>query len=290
MIPTPPTRQRQRQRPATASTASGGSARRAVVAPRPSSSASLRSGRSSRGSTCRSPASFARLAQTQRAASFSNLVLARLQMLHPTLGRRRQELGRELAAGAGRGLAAEPSLRGSLPARITMGWVAGGSAELAAVDREVAAIHAALITAPSTPAPAAEQQPEAASDSSPVATTPRRRHRRLPPVHVAGRPLTLETLLRDKIMQKGAGGANQLRKAFKLFDQDLSGEISIPEFKAFLESVHVKVNGETMQRFFDKWTGGSDVGVLNYNAFIATVLPPDYPQRKNAFSADVASL
>ena len=211
-------------------------------------------------------------------------------MLHPTLGRRRQELGRELAAEAGRGLAAEPSLRGSLPARITMGWVAGGSAELAAVDREVAAIHAALITAPSTPAPAAEQQPEAASDSSPVATTPRRRHRRLPPVHVAGRPLTLETLLRDKIMQKGAGGANQLRKAFKLFDQDLSGEISIPEFKAFLESVHVKVNGETMQRFFDKWTGGSDVGVLNYNAFIATVLPPDYPQRKNAFSADVASL
>ena len=91
-----------------------------------------------------------------------------------------------------------------------MGWVAGGSAELAAVDREGAAIHAALITAPSTPAPAAEQQPEAASDSSPVATTPRRRHRRLPPVHVAGRPLTLETLLRGFAERLGVEEAHML--------------------------------------------------------------------------------
>ena len=37
---------------------------------------------------------------------------------------------------------------------------------------------------------------------------------RLPSVSVAGKAMPLETLIRDKIMQRGKGGAHQLRKAF----------------------------------------------------------------------------
>lgn len=42
--------------------------------------------------------------------------------------------------------------------------------------------------------------------------------KRLPPVSVAGKREQLETVIRDKIMQRGQGGAHQLRKAFMVFD------------------------------------------------------------------------
>lgn len=102
--------------------------------------------------------------------------------------------------------------------------------------------------------------------------------------------MSLETLLRDKITQHGQGGANQFRKAFKVLDKDLNGQVTVPEFREFLERAHININPHTMQRFFDKWTGSTNVPHISYNQFIGTILPPDYPERENMLVADVASL
>lgn len=128
--------------------------------------------------------------------------------------------------------------------------------------------------------------------------------RRLPPVNVAGRQVPLELLIRDKIMQRGRGGAHQLRKAFQVFDADGNGLISVDEMEVFLNSINIKVARKTLYRFFELWASDKtredmdrwdeveddDKTTLNYMEFIQKILPADYPKRENMYSDDIASL
>eukprot|EP00854_Cymbomonas_tetramitiformis_P011245 gene11245-13291_t len=61
----------------------------------------------------------------------------------------------------------------------------------------------------------------------------------VPMYTVAGKRMSLEQLLRDKINQRSRGGSHQLRKAFKLVDKDGNGFIDLGEFRQFLSKLHI---------------------------------------------------
>ena len=196
----------------------------------------------------------------------------------------------------------------SLPKQIRAGFLLKNQdLALAAVIEGAAAVCAAGLAelaskqaAPPEPTPT--PTPPTLEVSLP-ATHPKFQ-RRLPPVSVAGRPVQLEQLIRDKIMQRGHGGAGQLRKAFRVFDMDGSGQITVDEMDAFLRSINIKVAPKTLYRFFevwasekthadmDKWDGVSrgDATSLNYLEFVHRILPADYPKRGTRYADDIASI
>lgn len=196
----------------------------------------------------------------------------------------------------------------SLPKQIRAGFLLKNQdpALAAAIEGGAAACVAGL-AAQATKKPTAPVQattPPAPELETPVPATHPKFERRLPPVSVAGKPVPLEQLIRDKIMQRGRGGAHQLRKAFQVFDADGNGLISVDEMEVFLKSINIKVARKTLYRFFELWATDAtradmdkwdeveddDKTTLNYMEFIQKILPADYPKRENMYSDDIASL
>lgn len=199
----------------------------------------------------------------------------------------------------------------SLPKQIRAGFLLNiqDLALAAAIEGGAAACVAGLAAAQaSKTAATALQAPkppaELAVETPALPSTHPKFQRRLPPVSVAGRPVLLEQLIRDKIMQRGRGGAHQLRKAFQVFDADGNGLISVDEMEVFLKSINIKVARKTLYRFFELWATDAtradmdkwdeveddDKTTLNYMEFIQKILPADYPKRENMYSDDIASL
>lgn len=201
----------------------------------------------------------------------------------------------------------------SLPSKVSAAAFRPGvlAPQLLDVITEAAAACCSLMSAPPTPmpdwdqgvsaapAPGTEPIAEESSNVSPLAK------KRLPNINVAGKPIPLEKLIQDKVGQRGAGGAHQLRKMFQAFDLDGSGTVSIDEMDRFLRSNNIKVHKETLSKFFDTWAGDKvredlriedkdddDDTTLNYMEFIEKILPADYPQRdrKTQYAEDVASM
>lgn len=181
--------------------------------------------------------------------------------------------------------------------------------QLLDVITEAAAACGSLMSAPPTPMPDWDQSvsaapaPESIAEESPSANAHGKK--RLPNINVAGKPIPLEKLIQDKVTQRGAGGAHQLRKMFQAFDLDGSGLVSIDEMDRFLRSNNIKVHKETLSKFFDTWAGDEvredlkiddkddeDDTTLNYMEFIEKILPADYPKRdrKTQYAEDVASM
>ena len=199
----------------------------------------------------------------------------------------------------------------SLPKQIRAGFLLKNSDEaLAAVIEGGAAACMAGLAELAVPKAAAAMPEEPVKKPKPTVdmeVDPKlhpKFQRRLPPVNVAGRPVPLEQLIRDKIMQRGRGGAHQLRKAFQVFDADGNGLISVDEMEVFLKSINIKVGRKTLYRFFELWASektredmdrwdeveDDDKTTLNYMEFIQKILPADYPKRENMYSDDIASL
>lgn len=177
---------------------------------------------------------------------------------------------------------------------------------------EAAAACDSLMSAPPTPMPdwdqgvSAEPAPEPIPEDAPAAPAENPFGRkRLPNINVAGKSVPLEKLIQDKVTQRGEGGAHQLRKMFQKFDVDGSGYVAVPEMDRFLRSINIKVNKETLTKFFDTWAGekvredlriedkdDDDDTTLNYMEFIEKILPADYPQRDQTtqYAEDVASM
>jgi Ca2+-binding EF-hand superfamily protein len=196
----------------------------------------------------------------------------------------------------------------ALPDKVSAAAFRPGALDAKLVDliTEAAAACGTLMSAPPTPMPTWE----AAAPAPPPAIPEQQAanqfvQKRLPQINVAGKAVPLEKLIQDKVMQCGAGGAHQLRKMFQAFDLDGSGTVSIDEMDRFLRSNNIKVNKETLSKFFDTWAGdkvredlviegGSDDDdtTLNYMEFIEKILPADYPQReeRSQFAEDLASL
>ena len=199
----------------------------------------------------------------------------------------------------------------SLPKQIRAGFLLKNQdPSLAATIESAAAACAAGLAELASKQAATSEEPKPTAVATPPAlevglpATHPKFQRRLPPVSVAGRPVKLEQLIRDKIMQRGHGGAGQLRKAFRVFDTDGSGQITVDEMDAFLKSINIKVAPKTLYRFFelwaseksredlDKWDGvkRGDATSLNYLEFVQKILPADYPKRDAMYTDDIASL
>eukprot|EP01043_Picozoa_sp_COSAG02_P021527 COSAG02_NODE_1095_length_14602_cov_33.808867_13_plen_385_part_01 len=181
--------------------------------------------------------------------------------------------------------------------------------QLLDVVTQAAAACGSLMSAPPTPMPdwdqgvSAEPAPESIPENAPTKSPFGRK--RLPNINVAGKSIALEKLIQDKVTQRGEGGAHQLRKMFQKFDVDGSGYVAVPEMDRFLRSINIKVNKETLTKFFDTWAGDKvredlriedkdddDDTTLNYMEFIEKILPADYPQRDQTtqYAEDVASM
>ena len=129
--------------------------------------------------------------------------------------------------------------------------------ELASAIADAAVATAAAIAKPPAPAPPAPVPEEVEEVEEPEEQDepkkPYSHERRLPNINVAGKPMTLETMICEKAAQKGGGGKHQLRKMFRVFDPDGSGIVTAQQVDAFLRFNNIKVNKESLSRFFVKW-------------------------------------
>ena len=281
----------------------------ADVLPTPPGSA--RSARS--GTSVRSAASYRKLENRHATQKLADLIVMQVQMesaaARKKLGRKAKAALIRIANGEAKARVSDGSVNiATLPSRVRAGFLMQNPDPVlaAAIDASVAACKEAMAAAPApAPAPAAvDVQPNATLEVELPGGVHPKFQRRLPPVNVAGKPIPLEQLIRDKIMQRGMGGAHQLRKAFQVFDADGNGLISVDEMEVFLKSINLKVARTTLCKFFEIWAGeksradmdkwdvvqDEDQTTLNYMEFIQKILPADYPNRDNMFADDIASM
>jgi len=84
-----------------------------------------------------------------------------------------------------------------------------------------------------------------------------------------------ELAVRDKINQRSSGGAFALRKAFKLFDRDGSGDIDPDEFKLAMTSFGCSFTDRQVLALFGSYDDDCS-GALDYYEFLDKVLESDY--------------
>jgi hypothetical protein len=158
----------------------------------------------------------------------------------------------------------------SLPAKMGPGCFRPGvlDPELASAIADAAAATAEAIAkaptpAPPTPVPEEPEEPEEPPEDGDKVYA---RERRLPHINVAGKPTPLETMIRDKVSQRGGGGGHQLRKMFRVFDTDGTGTVTAQEMDAFLRYNNIKVNKHSLAKFFEMWAadrGRDDLAMNN---------------------------
>lgn len=85
----------------------------------------------------------------------------------------------------------------------------------------------------------------------------------------------LELAIRSKIDQRTAGGPMVLRKAFKYFDQDASGDIDPDEFYAAMHAFGLEFTEDQVLALFGDYDVDRDGG-LSYYEFIDKVLESDW--------------
>lgn len=84
-----------------------------------------------------------------------------------------------------------------------------------------------------------------------------------------------EQAVRDKIFQRTTGGAFSLRKAFKIFDRDGSGDIDPDEFKLAMLSWGLTFTDRQILALFGSYDEDCS-GALDYYEFMDKVLEADY--------------
>lgn len=94
-----------------------------------------------------------------------------------------------------------------------------------------------------------------------------------------------ELAVRDKITQRATGGAFAIRKAFKLFDRDGSGDIDPDEFKLAMLSFGLTFTDRQVLALFGSYDDNCS-GALDYYEFLDKVLESDY---KNEDGSKVTS-
>jgi hypothetical protein len=102
--------------------------------------------------------------------------------------------------------------------------------------------------------------------------------RRLPRVNVAGKKVDLGALIVEKFlaMDHRHRQPHELRKRLRALDEDGGGSITPARFSEFLRLLSLNVSAEHLQRYFGEW-GGGDGASIRIDAFIAALMPEDYP-------------
>jgi len=88
----------------------------------------------------------------------------------------------------------------------------------------------------------------------------------------------LELAIRQKIEQRTVGGPMVLRKAFKYFDQDASGDIDPDEFYAAMHAFGLEFTEDQVLALFGTYDSDRDGG-LSYYEFIDKVLESDWKDK-----------
>ena len=280
-----------------------------TLAPRPPAA------RPSGGSSARS--SRESLELTQQMAKLCSLIELRAQLdwkangraLGPKARSRLHRAATQQAASLANSVDGRAALDG-LPKKVSAAAFRPGALDPMLLDliTEAASACGSQMSAPPTPMPhwdvgvSAAPVPETIAEEEPINPFARKR---LPMMSDAGKPVALEKLIQDKVTQRGAGGAHQLRKMFKKFDRDGTGTVGLEEMDHFLRSINIKVHKDTLAKFFETWAGDKvradlkvegaeddDDTTLNYMEFIEKILPADYPHRdaNTQYAEDVASL
>lgn len=93
-------------------------------------------------------------------------------------------------------------------------------------------------------------------------------------VDVTGKGMPLTTMIVEKLAQRGEGGPQSVRKAFKTVDSTGRGFVTFEQLQELLVSINLHVSARSLERAFLKWSGGEPQ--LNYNKFIEQVMPRDF--------------
>ena len=228
----------------------------------PRSDAGSVAGSESRGSSRLSVASRSNLEGLQGRQKITTLIEIKVQMdataSGKSLGKHARHRLHKTAKHQAHGVLAECHMDlDGLPGKMGPGCFRPGSmpAQLAAAISEAAVITALAINAPpppTTPAPI-EEDPEPIAAPEPEPSKIFERERRLPAINVAGKMVPLETVIRDKVMARGGGGAHQLRKMFQVFDTDGTGTVTAIEMDCFLRHNNIKINNKSLAKFFETW-------------------------------------
>ena len=281
--------------------------------------------------SARSAASYKRLESRHATDKLGSLISMQAQMDAKGAGKRlspavKQRLMR-LAADEAKSLVSSGAVKLSeLPSKVRPGFLNSATGDLAAeIQGAAARVLSGLVAEAKPEAPLLSVEED--KDVLIVDTAQPKLHskfqRRLPPVSVAGKQIALETVIRDKIQQRGQGGAHQLRKAFSVIDREGTGEITCQEMDSFLRSINIKVNEKTLWNFFELWAGeatredldrasttmreeqvlspggqhwvsrdqsSKKKTTLNYMEFIEKILPSDYPRRTVMYADDIGTL
>jgi len=87
----------------------------------------------------------------------------------------------------------------------------------------------------------------------------------------------MEMQIRQKIDQRTTGGSMALRKAFKFFDQDASGDVDQDEFFAAMESFGLQFTEDQVLALFGHYDDNRD-GTLSYYEFVNRVLESGFQE------------
>eukprot|EP00002_Diphylleia_rotans_P003297 TRINITY_DN1224_c0_g1_i7.p1 TRINITY_DN1224_c0_g1~~TRINITY_DN1224_c0_g1_i7.p1 ORF type:complete len:1276 (+),score=333.18 TRINITY_DN1224_c0_g1_i7:143-3970(+) len=88
----------------------------------------------------------------------------------------------------------------------------------------------------------------------------------------------LEQILREKIVQN-VGGSGHLRKAFRFFDRDMTGQITEIQFGNVCRQLGMNLTDEEVKGLMCRYDIDQD-GTIDYHEFIDRLLPKDYGMEK----------
>lgn len=102
----------------------------------------------------------------------------------------------------------------------------------------------------------------------------------MPMFSVAGKKVSLEQLLHDKIQQSSRSGTNQFMRQFRILDAEGTGQIDVDEMVNFLSRYNIPISKTQMRevmRLYDT-AGDGNISILE---FVRRVLPESYPSHKS---------
>ena len=111
----------------------------------------------------------------------------------------------------------------------------------------------------------------------------------VPVYSVAGKRMTIEQLLREKIRQRSKSGAHQLMKAFKAMDNDGDGHIGRKEIKRTFEKFNIVSTPEVLDAVMTRFDRDGD-DTIDFNEFVRVVLPEDFPVDESEQARRVAMI
>lgn len=96
---------------------------------------------------------------------------------------------------------------------------------------------------------------------------------------------TCEATMRHRLMERTSSGPYQMRKTFKKFDRDGSGEIDFEEFAQTLHLFGLDFNSLEVMALFGRYDTSAN-GFINFQEFVNKLMEDDYMEITKGFVGD----